>query len=152
MNRIRRKLGTLRRQSRLTLTLLAPAWLLTGLARLLVLCLPFKALAPLLGRYAGVSAVIPLPMNDQQRRAEDIGLAVRIAARYAPWQANCQAQAVAARCLLGLLRVPYALFYGVANAPGSQLKAHAWVASGPIAVTGGNGFDEFTVVAVFTNA
>lgn len=151
MNRIGRKCATLRRQSRLTRVLLCPAWLLTGLARALVLLLPFKAYAPLLGEYAGVSAVIPLPEPGKLRHADSIGRAVRMASRYTPWQANCQAQAIAARFLLGLLGVPYALFYGVASAPERQMKAHAWVASGPVAVVGGDAFDEFTVVAVFTS-
>lgn len=151
MNRIGRKYETLRRQSRLTLALLCPAWLLTGLARLAVLALPFRWYATGLGRYGGISAFIPLAEARQYATALDIGRAVRMAARVAPWDANCQAQAIAARCLLGLFGVPYAVFYGVASAPERHMKAHAWVACGPVAVTGGDGFDEFTVVAVFTS-
>lgn len=51
-----------------------------------------------------------------------------------------------------LFSVPYAIFYGVAKDPIEHMKAHAWVCSGPIQVTGGYAFDEFTVVAVFSNA
>ena len=72
-----------------------------------------------------------------------------MAATVTPWNANCQAQAIAARCLLGLWGVPYALFYGVASAPQQVMKAHAWVCCGPVAVVGGDAFNEFTVVAVF---
>ena len=152
MNRFRRKFNTFARQSRLTQMLLVPAWCLTGLARLAVLILPFRWYAAGLGRYAGVSAVIPLADARQYATALSIGRSVRMAATVAPWQANCQAQAIAARCLLGLFGVPYAVFYGVANAPEQAMQAHAWVCCGPVPVTGGYAFDEFTVVAVFVGA
>lgn len=151
MNRLRRKFGTFARQSRLSQILLVPAWCLTGLARSIVLMFPFKRYAPALGRYAGLSAVIPLAEDRSYQTALSIGRAVRMAATITPWQANCQAQALAARCLLGLFGVPYAVFYGVANAPEQAMKAHAWVCCGPVPVTGGYAFDEFTVVAVFTS-
>lgn len=149
MNRLRRKFTTFSRQSRLTKALLLPAWCLLGIARLMVLLLPFKWLAPLLGRYNGVAAFLPLAGSPEYRRAMSIGRAVRMAATVTPWQANCQPQAIAARCLLGLFSVPYSVFYGVANAPEQNMKAHAWVGCGPVPVTGGYAFDEFTVVAVF---
>jgi Transglutaminase-like superfamily len=152
VNRLRRKFNSFTRQSRLSQVLLIPAWCLTGLARASVLIFPFKCYASTLGRYAGLSAVIPLAEARQYQTALGIGRAVRMAANYTPWHANCQAQAIAARCLLGLFGVPYALFYGVANAPEQAMKAHAWVCCGPVPVTGGYAFDEFTVVAVFTDA
>lgn len=151
MNRIARKIESLRRQSGLTKLLLLPAWCLTAVARAAVLLLPFKWLARYLGSHLGTAAFIPLATHPQRVRALSIGRAVRMAATLAPWQANCQAQAIAARILLGLFGVPHAIFYGLAKDPIAQLKAHAWVASGPIQVTGGYGFDEFTVVAVFSN-
>ena len=149
---LKRKLNSFFSQSFTTQYLLVPAWLLTGLARLVVLALPFRLFAPGLGRHHGVSAFIPILDVKQQMRALSIGRAVRMSSTLAPWNANCQAQAIAARCLLSLYRVPYAIFYGIAKDPIEQMKAHAWVCSGPIQVTGGYGFDEFTVVAVFSNA
>jgi hypothetical protein len=85
----------------------------------------------------------------QQQKALSLGRAVRMAANYAPWNANCQAQAIAARILFGLFSLPYSIHYGLANDPDAKLKAHAWLCSGPVQVTGGYAFDEFTVVAVF---
>ena len=151
MKRLRRKLNTLAGQNLLTKILLFPAWCLTGLARVAVRLLPFKYYAPCLGRHAGVAAFIPLAEAGHYQTAHSIGRAVRMAATVTPWNANCQAQAIAARFLLGLFGVPYAVFYGVANAPEQMMKAHAWVGCGPVAVTGGYAFDEFTVVAVFTS-
>ena len=126
--------------------------MITVMRRLLhamVLLLPFKWVAPCLGLYCGVAAFLPLAETRQYRTAHSIGRAVRMAATISPWDANCQSQAIAARCLLGLFQVPYTLFYGVATAPEQNMKAHAWVCCGPVPVTGGYGFDEFTVVAVF---
>ena len=147
-----RKLNSLFNQSLMTQCLLLPAWLLTGLARLLVLCVPFKFFAPHLGIHHGITAFIPLLDDKQCARALSIGRAVRMSSTLAPWNANCQAQAISARCFMTLFSVPYAIFYGVAKDPIEHMKAHAWVCSGPIQVTGGYAFDEFTVVAVFSNA
>lgn len=147
-----RKLTSLFNQSFMTQCLLLPAWLLTGLARLLVLCVPFKRFAPHLGQHHGIAAFIPLLDDEQQIHALSIGRAVRMASTLAPWNANCQAQAISARCLMRLFSVPHAIFYGVAKDPVEHMKAHAWVCAGPVQVTGGYAFDEFTVVAVFSNA
>jgi Transglutaminase-like superfamily len=144
-----RKLHSLFNQSFTTQLLLLPAWLMTGLARLLVLLVPFRLLARGLGRRYGVSAFIPMLDEKQQATALSIGRAVRMSSTLAPWNANCQAQAISARWLMGLFGLPYAVFYGVAKDPIEKMKAHAWVCAGPIQVTGGYAFDEFTVVAVF---
>jgi len=127
---------------------------LLGLGRLAVLLVPFRQIAPALGAAAGTDAQIPLLTPDQRRRALLVGRTVRMAARYAPWQANCFAQAIAASLILRLHHIPYAIFFGLrrASAPASPpapIEAHAWTAAGGVAITGGYGFDSFTVVAVF---
>lgn len=147
-----RKLNSLFNQSFMTQCLLVPAWLLTGMARLLVLCVPFKFFAVHLGQHHGIAAFIPLLDKKQQARALSIGRAVRMSSTLAPWNANCQAQAISARFLMTIFSVPYVIFYGVAKDPIEKMKAHAWVCAGPLQVTGGYAFDEFTVVAVFANA
>jgi Transglutaminase-like superfamily len=146
-----RKLNSLFNQSFTTQLLLLPAWLMTGVARLIVLCVAFKNFAPALGRHHGTTALIPLLDQKQQAKALSIGRAVRMSSTLAPWNANCQAQAISARWLMGLFGLPYAVFYGVAKDPTEKMKAHAWLCAGPIQVTGGYAFDEFTVVAVFSN-
>jgi hypothetical protein len=145
------KLNSFFNQSFMTQCLLVPAWLLTGMARLLVLCVPFKFFAPQLGQHHGIAAFIPLLNDKQQARALSIGRAVRMSSTRAPWNANCQAQAISAHCLMRLFFVPHTIFYGVAKDPVEHMKAHAWLCAGPVQVTGGYAFDEFTVVAVFAN-
>lgn len=129
---------------------LVPLWLLLGLSKALIFTWSFKRLAPHLGQSLGVAAWVPLVNPAQQARALQIGRAVQLAGRYTPWESNCFPQAVAARLLLGWYGVPYALYFGLMREhAGAALKAHAWVAAGRIAVTGGHSFGQFTVVGVF---
>jgi hypothetical protein len=129
-----------------------PLWILLGLAKLLIVAVPFRWFAPLLGQSSGVAPSVPLLKIEQERRALQIGQAVQIAARYTPWDSNCFPQAVVARLLLDLYEIPYALYFGLMRDPQSrELKAHAWVAAGKIRVTGGAGFRGFTAVGAFVS-
>ena len=146
IHRLRRFL----RRPALERLLFLPCWLLLGLSRMLILLLEFRRLAPWLGIAAGPHSQSPLLNQRQRHLALTIGRSIRWAAGHTPWDANCFAQAVTARMLLGLCGVPYALYFGLARDAGSSaLQAHAWVAAGPIQVTGGAGFEHFTVVGCF---
>lgn len=129
--------------------LIPPAFVLLGVSRAALLTVPFRRIAPLLGHDLRTAAAVPLAGARQTARARVIGCAVVTAARYTPWESKCLAQAMTARVLLGAGRVPYGLYLGVRRPDGSGSPAHAWVCSGPVAVTGGRGFGQFTVVATF---
>ena len=128
-----------------------PTWLLLGLSRALVLVVPFRRFAPWMGEAAGVASRVPLLDAEEEARALLVGKVVLLAAAHSPWEANCFATALAARALLGLHRIPYALHMGVAKdaADGGLMKAHAWVVAGRVRVTGGEGFDRYVVVGCF---
>jgi hypothetical protein len=127
-----------------------PLWLLLGLSKAAIFTVSFRRLAPQLGEPVGAAPWVPLASAAQEALALQIGRAVRMAARYTPWDSNCFPQAVAARVLLGLYGLPYALYFGLMRDPQSaQMKAHAWVATGRVGVTGGRSFGQFTVVGVF---
>lgn len=129
---------------------LLPLCLLLGISKALIFTLSFRRLAPHLGQTMGAAPWVPLLDTRQQTRALQIGRAVRLAARYTPWDSNCFPQAVAARLLLGWYGIPYTLFFGLMrDASTCEIKAHAWVAAGRVAVTGGASFAQFTVVGVF---
>lgn len=129
-----------------------PLWILLGIAKALIFFVSFKKLASHLGVNMGVSPLIPLIPRDQEIRAMLIGRAVQLAAKYTPWNSNCFPQAIVARFLLGLYRIPYALYFGLRRAPTkTELEAHAWVCAGKVSVTGGASFDQFTVVGVFAS-
>lgn len=130
---------------------MVPTWCLLGLARILVLTIPFRTIAARLGKHAGVQISIPIISKQAVMRAHLISRLVRTTARYCPWNANCFAQAITARTWLACYGIPYALYFGVKKSPEQQLEAHAWVCAGPVKVTGGDSFDTFTVVSVFVS-
>lgn len=150
LNTLRRKASSFLRQPRLTRQWLSLLWILLGLSRLVILAFSFRRLAPHLGHSVGNSSYIPLLTPAQETKAAQIGHAIRLAARYTPWVSNCFPQAVTARLMLGAYRIPYSLYFGVMRDGESQgYKAHAWVAAGRVAVTGGMGFNHFTVVGCY---
>ncbi len=122
---------------------------LLGLARLAILLLPFRMLARCLGEDLKTTLAVPLITRHNRRVAILIGRSVRMAARYTPWESKCLAQALVAGFLLELLKIPHGLYLGVCRGSEAEMKAHAWVCSGPIFVTGGESFSDFTVVASF---
>lgn len=133
-----------------------PAWVMLGITRALVLAVPFRRMAPMLGVHAGIQPWLPLVDARQASRARMIGRLVRRSARFTPWRSNCFNQAITARLLLGLYRVPYVLFFGTIPETDDQgvkhLSAHAWVASGRVRVTGDTSFGHFAVVGCFVDA
>ena len=146
-----RKAGSWRRKPAEERLWFAPAFLLLGLARATLVAVPFRRIAPSLGYDLKTAAVVPLASEDEVVRALHIGRAVRTAARYTPWQSRCLAQAMAARVLLAMNGLPYGLYLGVENSRDSGMTAHAWVCTGPAAVTGGRSFGRFTVVGTFVS-
>ncbi|MCG6941460.1 MAG: lasso peptide biosynthesis B2 protein [Thiohalocapsa sp.] len=145
------KLRKLRREPGFVWLWLGPTWALLGLSRGLIALVPFRRLAPLLGTNVGVEPWVPLVSAVQAVRARLIGRSVQIAARYTPWESNCFPQAITARLLLGLYRIPFALYLGLArDRDNNDLSAHAWVTAGPMHVAGGGAdFERFTVVGCF---
>ncbi len=132
--------------------LLAVAWGLIGLAAGLLHLLPFRRLAPLLGVPIGAVACLPLASKRQLYRAHAVRRAILRAARVAPFRADCLPQALVAAALCRALGVPAATHLGVRLDQGAEpIAAHAWVACGPVAVTGGHGFQSYTPVACFVS-
>jgi Transglutaminase-like superfamily len=130
----------------------APTWLALGAAQIVILCIPFRHLARSLGVHRGLSPIVPLLSSDNENKALGISKVIQLAARHTPWHSNCFSQAIVARLLLGFHRVPCALYFGVKkDREEGGLNAHAWVCAGPVNVSGGASFSEFTVVAVFVS-
>jgi hypothetical protein len=131
---------------------LLPAWCLLGVARPLILVVPFRQLARRLGRSETAAPWVPLLSADREQLALQLGRAIRTAARYTPWQSQCFAQTLVARLLLGWHRLPAAIFFGVARSRDTgELQAHAWVMAGRVCVCGGDGFRDFAPVACFVS-
>lgn len=133
-----RKLATARRLPLFVLAWLIPAWLLIGAASALIALVPFRRIAPLLGVNLGATAHRPECTAAEARRARQIGSAVTIAASYAPFRSNCLPQAIAAKALCTLWRVPCAVILGVERARlDGTFRAHAWTSCGDAVPTGG---------------
>jgi hypothetical protein len=123
------------------------AALCLGCARLLIF-LPFRQLAPFLGRpQAGThDTMAPLGTN-QRAMAVAIRRALLRVARHLPWHSSCLVQAIAGRMMLWRRRLPSVLHLGARNDP--QLAAHAWLQCGEVDVVGVEASDEYTPIAAF---
>lgn len=146
---LQRKAGAWRRKPLEEKLWFAPAYLLLGLSRAVLLTVPFRQIAPLLGYGMHSAVIVPLASEREIFHALHIGRAIRTAARYTPWESTCLPQALAACILLRLKQVPYALYLGIKKDGDSSMVAHAWVRTDHAAVTGGHEFEEYAVVGMF---
>lgn len=125
-------------------------WL--GLARLLVLTLPFHWLL-IVWRLQHQPLTAPLPTAwptpPVYQAVEQIRGAIQTASRYTPWTSNCLAQALAANRMLQRRRLSSTLYLGVAKPAAHPLAAHAWLCCGEQFVTGEPGWQRYQVLAVF---
>ncbi|MFN8488221.1 MAG: lasso peptide biosynthesis B2 protein [Caldilineaceae bacterium] len=123
-------------------------WL--GLARLLVLTLPFHWLLLLLRlQRRPVQTRLGAPVAHQP--VEQIRRAVQAVSGYTPWTSNCLAQALAANRMLHRRRLPSILYIGVAKQHNQPLTAHAWLCCGERFVTGEAGWQQFTPITCLTS-
>lgn len=130
--------------------LLGSAWGLLTLAALAIRVLPARVYCRLLGRSIGAVACQPVLTEPQLTTARLIRNAIRRAGLVAPLRKDCLPQAITAAVLCRALGVPSAVHLGTARSDGNGLIAHAWLAAGPIAVTGGHAWERYSVVACFT--
>lgn len=123
----------------------AAFWL--GIARLAILVLPFRWVAPCLGRTMAQSpektGTTPAGLLDR------ISWAVAAASRHLPWDCLCLAQALAGKAMLRSRGVPSTFYLGVAKSGEAQLQAHAWLRCGELILTGRPGMAGFTVIITF---
>jgi hypothetical protein len=123
------------------------AFLALAAARLAVGRMPFRQIAPGLGRRMAESPHdTPLA---QQSRVAAIGWSLRSAARIAPWQSTCLVQALAGKWMLRRRRLASTLYLGVDRGVENWLDAHAWLRYGSQILTGGGNLERFRVIASF---
>jgi len=141
------KPAKLRKQPFFIQVWLLPIWLLLGISRAAILFVPFRYLVRLSKKQGQPNVYIPVLSADQDSRVRQISLVIKIASRLTPWTSNCFPRALTALVLLRLYDIPHSLFFGVLRtATDEGLAAHAWIAAGPVQVTGGDGFKRFAVV------
>jgi Transglutaminase-like superfamily len=125
------------------------ALLLIGVGTATVTLLPMGLWRRVLGRSVGAIACTPLLSDRQLGRARQLRAAIARAASVAPYRSDCLPQAFAGAVLCKLFGVPSAVHFGTKPGESSTLVAHAWLAAGPLAVTGGHSWNQFAVVACF---
>ena len=137
------------RRDRSDRLLILEAFVLLGIARLLIGVVPFRFLARSLG-HSRADGTAEVPPADQLI-AGRVGWAVRTVANHTPWKSVCLPQAMAGQWMLLRRGIAGTVRLGVRWAkdqPG-QLAAHAWLSCGAEVLTGAPGHGEFTVVATF---
>ena len=126
--------------------LLAEAALALVGARLVMLVVPFRRIAPRLGETMGDS---PAEDPADPRGLRRIGWAVGVAGRALPFHCSCLTEAIAAKVMLKRRGVTSTLYLGLAKDGQSQLEAHAWLRCGSSVLTGGGTSEGYTVIASF---
>lgn len=132
--------------------MVVPVFILLGVARGMILLLPFRFYAPVLGEPAHGQDASPAPLAPRhEARARAVGRVVRATAKVTPWQSLCLAQALAAVAMLRLFAIPSTVYLGLAKGVpgGDPLKAHAWIKAGEATLTGAHRGPRYTIVATF---
>ena len=109
--------------------LLVEAVLLLGVARLVLVTVPFARIAPWLQR-------APDSPEADTVTVLDVRQAVTLAARNVPWNAVCLPQAMAAKAMLARRGQGSALHLGAGKAEAGGFMAHAWLVAGGEIVVG----------------
>ncbi|HEY5078721.1 MAG TPA: lasso peptide biosynthesis B2 protein [Opitutaceae bacterium] len=103
-------------------------------ARLLLVSVPFRWIAPRLGRHmeetSGALAEPGRPVADR------VSWAVEAVARQAPRAFVCLPQAMAAKWMLRRRRIACTIYLGLRRGEEAGLTAHAWVRAGNKILTG----------------
>ena len=105
-----------------------------GLARLTILFVPFRRIAPVLGKTMAETS-----RDDREHMvvAAGVSYAVETVARHTPWDSKCLARALAAKVMLRRRGVRSTLYLGLGKDGMGGLLAHAWLRYGETIVTGG---------------
>lgn len=119
-------------------------------ARFLLL-MPFRWLAPFLGRAQSAPAARPVEALLAEQRAEALGIrrALLRVSRHLPWHSSCLVCAIAGRMMLHRRRLPSVLLLGARSDPEAQLAAHAWLQCGEIDVIGAEVAPEYSPIVAF---
>lgn len=127
------------------------AFFYLGMARFALLTIPFKRIAPYLGRQVekdDVQESDSLPSDV----ARQTGWAVDVMSRRTPWESACLAQAIAGKIMLKRRGLTSLLYLGTRKDETGQFTAHAWLQSGNEILLGGGGYETFTILSAFVDS
>jgi hypothetical protein len=118
------------------------AIVMLGLARLAVLIVPFRLMAPWLAR-------APDANTCDEALLVQVSQAVTTAAGNVPWNAVCLPQAIAAKAMLARRGCGSAFHFGATFDKNGKLTAHAWLSAGGKVVVGAAGVADVSPLARF---
>ncbi len=125
-------------------TLFVEAWIYLSLSKLLIVFIPFKKIASLLGD--------PQLETDKDgidfAKIKNIEISIIRAVKYVLFASKCYDQALATTFMLKKRKLSSTIYFGLHKEAG-QLLAHSWVRCGDKIVSGKLGHERFTPVAWF---
>ena len=128
--------------------LLLEAYYYLGWARFTLLRVPFKQIAPRLGRQLKKEE-IPSQNVPPTELATQVGWAVDVMSHRTPWESACLAQTMAGKFMLRRRGVSSLLYLGTKKDEFGEFVAHAWLQSGNKILLGGGGAQTFVVLSTF---
>ncbi len=130
-------------------------YVLLGLIRISLLCLPFKLVAKRLGAMEHRTIPVASPGISDQKLFRDLVQVIELASKHTPWQSKCLVQSICLVFLLNRCRIPYMLCIGMLQSasPGNQktLAAHAWVTAGEQIASWNSDHSEYAPVCRFVS-
>ncbi|WP_036711165.1 lasso peptide biosynthesis B2 protein [Paenibacillus pinihumi] len=126
--------------------LLLEAFLYLGWARILK-ALPFSKVAPTLGQH--MAETTEQPNHVHAPMIKQVSFAVQFMSRHTWWESQCMVKAIAAMRMLERRKIESTLYMGMGRDEKGKLVAHAWLRSGPFYITGAEGRERYTCVAMF---
>ncbi len=117
-------------------------------SRFMVKFIPFKKIAPILG-----DGREDLCVDDEKFIGEikKISAAVNTVSRNTPWESKCLVQALTAKYMLKRRGIKSAVYFGVMKNDEKNIKAHAWIKSNNIILTGKAGMDNYKIISIFSD-
>jgi hypothetical protein len=140
--KLRRKLRTFLAMSGADRLLVCEAIVMLGLARFIVIAVPFRFMAPRLSRAPETGACDKALLLSVRK-------AVTTAARNVPWNAVCLPQAMAAKAMLARRGCGSSFHLGANFDARRKLIAHAWLVADGTVVVGAAGVADVTPLARF---
>jgi hypothetical protein len=140
--KLQRKLRTFIGMSGADRWLVCEAIVMLGIARFIVITVPFRVMAQWLSRAPHTSSCDEALMLRVRQ-------AVTTAARNVPWNAVCLPQAIAAKAMLARRGCGSAFHFGATFDAQGTLIAHAWLTAGGIVVVGASGIPGMSPLARF---
>ena len=127
--------------------------MLCGIARAFINLFSYKRIYPYFGHQCRMLHASTILSKEQIQHSIRIQRSIRLAARYTPWNSNCLTKAMVAAFWCKYYNIPYIFFIGIAKKSDKPLgqDAHAWVTSGPVAITGEHCFNSHQIIASFSN-